>query len=151
MPENKNFKITIVSNAEKKQIDVKFSPRLVHSIHEEIQQHLNTLLTGTEVGINALLQHIETLRPATEAEVNAKVYVFKTDEDYKLYTSRKVLRDGLADIFQTMLRNLFPDVDYIAGSIEYQQELVTRMTPEEASDYKKEVEAIAEKVKQKEA
>lgn len=144
-----HYKITITSNVEKDMVKVQFSPKLNEETkREDIQRFLSTLFAGTHVGLHSLLADMNIMRPATSLERDAQVYIFKdTEKDNTLYKQRKQLHDGLAETFNNILKDLFPDIEYINMTIQHQQELAFNMSPEEAEEHQKYIEGIADKVK----
>lgn len=112
-------------------------------------QLVNVLVSGLRAGFHNLFDDIPLLRPATDAEREAKVYVFKDEEaDVKLYKARKAIYDEIAAVFTFVLKDVFPDVDYINSAIQYQQGYAFELSPEEALVHQAEIEKIAKEVRE---
>lgn len=141
-------RIVISVFEEENRVSVSFVPRLSSKQQDNVSKHLNTLVNGFSLGLQTLLRDEPMLRPATPEEVEAKVYVFKDiEKDNKLYDARKYLFNQFTDVLSSILAELFPDVLYINRSIEYQQNLVTEMTPEEAIAHQETIQKIVDQLK----
>jgi len=142
-------KITFITDVEKKQIKVTFSPKLEESKLGDREQHLNSILSGTHISLAILLQDVPILRAATEIERVNNIYVYVDQEkDNDLYRVRKNLRDVIAKSFEETLRATFPDIFYIEAMREYNQELLTDLSPEESKEYTERIKEVTEYVKE---
>ncbi len=142
------YTLSISSDVDKGEITVGFTPKLEDGGKEEAQQHLNNLLAGIHIALHSIMADIPVMRPATELERESQLYIFKDEEnDNRLYNTRKQLHDGLGNVFTNILKEVFPDIEYIQGSIQHQQELALNMNPKEVADYQKQVKEIADKVR----
>lgn len=129
-------------------IEGKLLPKLKRNKPQNIKPYLNAMLSSVNLGLTAILADLPVMRPASEVEVSAKVYIFKEgDKDNALYQTRKSIHDAIARVFEDTLNNLFPDVRFIASTVQYQQDTVLEMSEEEVKDHKRFIEALAEEVK----
>ena len=146
---NHLYKVSYLTNKDKGQLKVKFSPDLKVADLEDAQIHTNSVLSGTRIALNILLGGIPVMRPATDEEVEAKVYIFKDEKaDNELYKVRKQTYESLANTFDGILKELFPDIDYIQSTIKHQQELVFDMNTDQAEEHKYMLEQIAKRVRE---
>jgi hypothetical protein len=147
MAKPKNRRILFTITPDIKSIKVSFTPTLKTNDLKEVTSHVNSLLAGTSIGMKILLSHFTILRAPTQVERDANLYVFKNpDSDNELYKARKQIYDEFAAVFDNILKESFPDVVYIMNSLKYQQETAMEMTPEEAKQYQKAVQAIVNEV-----
>ena len=141
-------RIVISVFEEENRVSVSFVPRLSSKQQDNVSKHLNTLVNGFSLGLQTLLRNDVMLRPATPEETEANIYVFKdAEKDNKLYDARKNLYNQFTDVLSSIVAQLFPDVLYINRSIEYQQNLVTEMTPEEAKAHQETIQKIVDQLK----
>lgn len=141
-------RIVISVFEEENRVSVSFVPRLSSKEQDNVSKHVNTLVNGFSLGLQTLMRNELMLRPATPEEIEAKVYVFKdVEKDNKLYDARKHLFNQFTDALSSIIAELFPDVLYVNRSIEYQQNLVTEMTPEEAKAHQEKVQKIVDLIK----
>lgn len=149
MPNKTNvIKISFAADMTKGEIEARIVPKQKRGVMTDIKPYLNVMLSGTKLGLTAILADLPVLRPASEAEVGAKVYIFKDEKnDNALYVTRKALYQAVADVFNTTLKELFPDVEFIAETIKHQQITVTEMKPEEVEEHKRFIKDIADEVR----
>ncbi len=152
MPKNdKVIKFSFVANPITGTIEGKILPKLKPGVVTDIKPYLSTILTGVRLGLVAVLADLPVMRPASSSEVEAKAYIFKDgDKDNALYKTRKSLHDTIAKVFNDMLTELFPDVQFIADAIVHQQNTVMEMNAEEAADHKRFIEDLAKEIKEEE-
>ena len=100
------------------------------------------------MSLKTVLAAMPMLRPATPEEREAKVYIFKNqDADNRLYKERKEMYDNFANGFNTILREMFPDIEYIENSRTEEQHRVFDMYNEEAEERRLEIEQLTEKIR----
>lgn len=137
------FKVTYTTNKAKKQVRVKFAPKLENTTEENAQTHFSTLLSGTHVAFNILLGGAKILRAPIQEETDAKIYIYKyPEEDNALLKQRKQLYGIMENVFSRILTELFPDVEYIEQCDKYQQELLFDMAEEDMAAYQQKIEEI---------
>jgi hypothetical protein len=142
------IKISFAADMTKGEIEARIVPKQKRGVMTDIKPYLNVMLSGTKLGLTAILADLPVLRPASEAEVEAKVYIFKDEKnDNALYVTRKALYQAVADVFNTTLKDLFPDVEFIAEAIKHQQSIVTEMKPGEVEEHKRFIKDIAAEVR----
>jgi hypothetical protein len=146
--QSKHYKVTYTVNPDTKQIKLTFRPELDYKNVKDIQVFLNTVYTGTYMSLKTLLAGTPMLRPASEEERNAKIYVFKDSvKDNKLYSERKKLYDGLAEAFNNILKEMFPDIEYIENCRIQEQHNTFDMSEDEAEERRLEVADVVDRVK----
>lgn len=144
---NNVFKITMQANTAKETIGLKFTPPCGTS-RDVSKTLLQVLMSGSRIALHSILADLPVLRPATDKERDAKVYVFKdVEKDTQLFKLRKQLYLELAQDFEKMLNDVFPDVQYIMAANTYQQDVTTEMSREEAEAHLKSVQEVAEYVR----
>jgi hypothetical protein len=150
VPKNdKVIKFSFVADPVAGTIEGRIVPKLKRGISTDIKPYLSTILSSIRLGLVAVLADLPVMRPATKSETEAKVYIFKDgDKDNALYKTRKAIHDTIAGVFNETLKELFPDVQFIAESIEYQQATIMEMTSEEAADHKRFIEDVAKEIKE---
>ena len=145
------IKITFTADMTKGELEARIVPKQKRGVMTDIKPYLNVMLSSVKVGLTAILADLPVLRPASKTEIEAKVYIFKDEKnDNALYVTRKAIYQAVADVFNTTLKDLFPDVEFIAEAIKYQQTAVTEMKPEEVVDHKRLIEDIAREVREEE-
>lgn len=143
------YKITMNADTEQHNVTLILSPNVTGEDQEAIQTYLNVLIAGTNIGLKVLLQDVPLLRPATKEERDAHVYIFKDQEkDNRIYNHRKALYHSIKNSFDEILSALFIDVEYVEGSLLYQQETVTEMSPDEAVEHQFNIAEIAKHVRE---
>ena len=152
MPKNdKAIKFSFVADPVAGTIEGKILPKLKRGVATDIKPYLSTILSSIRLGLVAVLADLPVMRPATKNENDAKVYIFKEgDKDNALYKTRKAIHDTIANIFNETLKELFPDVQFIAEAITHQQNIIMEMNAEEAADHKRFIEDLAKEVKEEE-
>lgn len=145
---DKIYKITTTVNVDKQEVKVKFTPKLTKETANTslLQMHFNTLLSGFHIGMSSILIGFPELRPATQEEVDLNTYVFQGN-DNDLFKARKKLYYSIAEAFNTILSDAFPDVEYIETAQLRQQEFVTEKSTEEVEQYHQQVKDLVEKLK----
>jgi hypothetical protein len=145
------IKITFTADMIKGELEARIVPKQKRGVMTDIKPYLNVMLSSVKVGLTAILADLPVLRPASKTEIEAKVYIFKDEKnDNALYVTRKAIYQAVADVFTTTLKDLFPDVEFIAEAIKHQQIAVTEMKPEEVVDHKRLIEDIAREVREEE-
>ena len=145
------IKITFTADMTKGELEARIVPKQKRGVMTDIKPYLNVMLSSVKVGLTAILADLPVLRPASKTEIEAKVYIFKDEKnDNALYVTRKAIYQAVADVFNTTLKDLFPDVEFIAEAIKHQQTAVTEMKPEEVVDHKRLIEDIAREVREEE-
>lgn len=145
----KTYRIVYTTNVDKGRIKVKFTPDMKTGTLQDLQVHVNSILSGTHIALVSLLNGLAMMRPATDEERDAQVYIFKNEEqDNQLYKSRLQLHDTLANTFDGILKTIFPDVQYIEQVRKHQQEIIFEMTEEEAQEHQTMLANLAEKIRQ---
>ena len=143
------IRLQFTADAKAGTIEGKLLPRLKRGDAQDIKPYLSAMLSAIKLGLTAILADLPVLRPASEAEVSAKTYIFKDPEkDNELYKTRKAVHDAIAGVFNDTLKDLFPDVQYIANAVEAQQYEVMDMTEQQAKEHKKFLEDLAEEVRE---
>jgi hypothetical protein len=152
VPKNdKAIKFSFVADPVAGTIEGKILPKLKRGVATDIKPYLSTILSSIRLGLVAVLADLPVMRPATKNENDAKVYIFKEgDKDNALYKTRKAIHDTIANIFNETLKELFPDVQFIAEAITHQQNIIMEMNAEEAADHKRFIEDLAKEVKEEE-
>lgn len=144
-------KVIYTLDDEKQRIKIDFRPKLDRKNLKDINLFINATYTGTYMSLKTLLQDAPVLRPASPAEIEAKTYIFKDEEeDNLLYKHRKALHDNIANGFNTLLKELFPDIQYIEQCRKDEQERVFDMSSDEAEERRVELERLAEEVRKEE-
>lgn len=148
----KLHKVTFTTDLESQRVNVGFSPRKGREVtHEDTHIYLNTILSGAHVGMLSILSTLPILRPATPEEKELNAYIFKDEKrDNALFKSRKQIYDGIANTFNTILNEAFPDVVYVENTRKYQQEFVFGKSDEEIDEYQKSIEELANMIRTKE-
>jgi hypothetical protein len=125
-----------------------FTPIIKPDDRKNSDIYINGLLAATRLGMRILLQDMPMMRPVTKEETDAHVYIFKDPTpDNKLYNLRKQARDTIAAQLAGIVRELFPDIEYIDQARGYQQEIVLQMTPEDVEEHTKVLAELAERVR----
>ena len=129
--------------------NIKFTPSVNN---ETFVPTLNNALNTMPQALLNVLTLVPILRPASSLEQEHKVYVFSEGERGKvendLYKYRKHLYDSIAAVFSQLLTTAFPDIEYIEGCKQYQQEYCATHTLEESEMFKKEVEEVTKYVRE---
>lgn len=115
----------IIITTEDLNTEVVYVPELNSDTAKELY---NTALNGAYISLIEVLSNLlPVLRPAVEMERDNHVYIFREGEEgeleNKLYQQRKSVYTALVSIFNTVLRTVFPDVEYIESCAQYQQHL----------------------------
>lgn len=130
-------------------VGVSFEPTLDN---ESYVTHMNTVLNGAPQALLNLYATVPLLRPACDQERDAHTYVFADGEDGKveneLYKYRKHLYDTTASVFSQLLTAAFPDIEYIEGCKNYQQEFCMSHSEDEVQAYQDEVQAVTTYVRE---
>jgi hypothetical protein len=148
MSELKSYHINIVKPVGKDEIEVSLEPDIRNSVQKDGELLLQTALAGTHIMFIKLLGDLPILRPASEDERELNVYIFKDQEkDNALFKQRKQLYDIIGSVFDRVLNDLFPDIDYIELSRKEQQQLTFDMSESELEMHQQEIAALAEKVR----
>lgn len=148
MDKKQYHKVIYTVDPATRRIKISFKPELDYKNVENIQTFLNTIYTGTYMSLKTVLAAMPMLRPATPEEREAKVYIFKNqDADNRLYKERKEMYDNFANGFNTILREMFPDIEYIENSRTEEQHRVFDMSNEEAEERRLEIEQLTEKIR----
>jgi hypothetical protein len=147
-PKKQMHKVIITLDDEKQRIKVDYRPKLDRTNLKDVNLFINATYTGMNMSLKMLLQDAPVLRPASELEQEAHTYVFKDVlKDNQLYRSRKALHDSIASGFNTLLKELFPDIQYIEQWQKAEQERVFEMSSEEAEERRIELARVAEQVR----
>ena len=145
MPEEK--KITVSLKTIDKKLSYKFSPKLST---DNLSDHYFNLVNNFAAALNYLLGNLDILRPATQEERDAHIYVFRTDDkndlEHRIYKVRKNLYDDLALLFRTILRQEFPDIEYLEECATYLQEF-SFDNPDD-KDYKEHVAHLTKDIRE---
>lgn len=142
--------ISLSINKKTKDPVVKFSPELdMQTATKHMQVFLDTF---PQMLVDLVSNLYPMLRPVTEEERNAHVYVFldgeQGEQENQIYRAKKHCYDILTQLFSSTLTALFPDVEYIIQCANYQQDFVFTHTDEEYEEYKKEVDAVTNYVRE---
>jgi hypothetical protein len=133
----------------KGELEARIVPKQKRGVMTDIKPYLNVMLSSVKVGLTAILADLPVLRPASKNEVEAKAYIFKDEKnDNALYVTRKAIYQAVADVFNSTLKDLFPDVEFINQAITHQQLLITEMKPQEAEEHKRFIKDLAEEVRE---
>jgi hypothetical protein len=133
----------------KGELEARIVPKQKRGVMTDIKPYLNVMLSSVKVGLTAILADLPVLRPASKNEVEAKAYIFKDEKnDNALYVTRKAIYQAVADVFNSTLKDLFPDVEFINQALIHQQLLITEMKPEEAEEHKRFIKDLAEEVRE---
>jgi hypothetical protein len=151
MSEQKTYSIHIEKAQASEDIEVTILPEIRKSNQQEGETLLRTVLAGTHITFIKLLGDLPILRPATDAEREVNVYIFKDEQkDNALFKQRKQLYDIIASVFDRVLNDLFPDIDYIELARKEQQQLMFDMTAEELEMHQQEIAVLAQKIREEE-
>jgi hypothetical protein len=143
------IKISFTADMIKGELEARIVPKQKRGVMTDIKPYLNVMLSSVKVGLTAILADLPVLRPASKNEVEAKAYIFKDEKnDNALYVTRKAIYQAVADVFNSTLKDLFPDVEFINQAITHQQLLITEMKPEEAEEHKRFIKDLAEEVRE---
>lgn len=128
---------------------IKFTPEVNQkNFVTLINNALNTMPTA----LLSMLTVVPILRPASSIERENTVYVFSDGEkgnvENELYKYRKHLYDSIGAVFSQLLATAFPDVEYIEGCKQYQQEFCVSHTAEEVAELKEKVEEVTKYVRE---
>lgn len=141
--------IKLSVNKKTKQPSVVYKPELDDNTAKDA---FNVFINTMPQALMDIITHLyPMLRPATEVERDAHVYVFldgeKGELENKLYKAKKYCYDVLSQTFSATLTALFPDVEYIMGCSEYQQNYVLDHTKEECDEYTAKIKEVADYVR----
>jgi hypothetical protein len=152
VPKNdKAIKFSFVADPVAGTIEGRIVPKLKRGIATDIKPYLSTVLSSVRLGLVAVLADLPVMRPASKSEIEAKAYIFKDEKkDNALYQTRKAIHDTIAKVFNDALKELFPDVQFIAEAIAHQQSTTIEMTAKEAAEHKKFIQDLAKEVKEEE-
>lgn len=140
--------INMEINSAKREVRVTFTPQPAKHGGPDLDAYLNGLTACTHVAFVALLKELPMMRPATPAERDHHVYVFKDEiPDNAQYNARRKLHDAIAAEMNSILQDIFPDVEYIDSARRFQQETVSNMTPEEAEAHTAEIQKVVDYVR----
>jgi hypothetical protein len=143
------IKISFTADMVKGELEARIVPKQKRGVMTDIKPYLNVMLSSVKVGLTAILADLPVLRPASKNEVEAKAYIFKDEKnDNALYVTRKAIYQAVADVFNSTLKDLFPDVEFINQAITHQQLLITEMKPQEAEEHKRFIKDLAEEVRE---
>lgn len=143
------IKISFTADMIKGELEARIVPKQKRGVMTDIKPYLNVMLSSVKVGLTAILADLPVLRPASKNEVEAKAYIFKDEKnDNALYVTRKAIYQAVADVFNSTLKDLFPDVEFINQAITHQQLLITEMKPQEAEEHKRFIKDLAEEVRE---
>jgi len=143
------IKISFTADMIKGELEARIVPKQKRGVMTDIKPYLNVMLSSVKVGLTAILADLPVLRPASKNEVEAKAYIFKDEKnDNALYVTRKAIYQAVADVFNSTLKDLFPDVEFINQALIHQQLLITEMKPEEAEEHKRFIKDLAEEVRE---
>jgi len=146
--DKKVYKIKILGNTAKKQLQVSFNPPPSADDAQTRDAFINLFLAAYEATLPMLFQTLNVLPEPTTEEHENHVYVFRNEYlDTKLFKARLGLYQEMQQRMTTLLHTLFPDVEYIESCRQYQQEYVTELNSEQAGEYQKHIAAIAERVR----
>lgn len=142
-----NSKINLKVNKDKPSIQ--FVPPLDT---DSFVHHVNNALNTMPTALLQMYATIPVLRPATAREKEAHCYVFNEGEkgevENRLYKYRKDIYDFTAAVFSKLLAEAFPDIEYIEGCKQYQQNYCMDHTEEESNAYKNIVEEVSKYVRE---
>ena len=109
--------------------------------------YVNNALNTMPAALLNMFATIPLLRPACERERESHTYVFNDGErgemENELYKYRKHLYDTTAAVFSQLLSTAFPDIEYIEGCKQYQQDFCMTHGEDEVKEY---VESVNEVV-----
>lgn len=129
--------------------NVSYEPELEQS---SFASHINNALNTMPHALLQMFATIPVLRPACDQEHEAHTYVFnegeRGDTENKLYKYRKNLYDQTAAIFSELLATAFPDIEYIEGCRNYQQEFCMTHNEEETKAYLEEINKVVAYVRE---
>lgn len=114
---------------------------------DNVVDYIECLVSGTYYGLLTLLDGFPLIRPATKEERDAHCYIFKDGKDEKTFQNRKAIYDTLVSVFEKVLSDSFPDVEYVKQCQTYTQNLVVDASPEEVEEHRALVAALAESIR----
>lgn len=107
--------------------------------------HVNNALNTMPNALLNIFSTVPVLRPACAREQEVHAYVFNEGErgemENNLYKYRKHLYDTTAAVFSELLATAFPDIEYIEGCKQYQQEFCISHDEFDTKEY---AETVAE-------
>lgn len=108
---------------------------------------LSLVISGMSQALSALLSNYDVLREPTNIEADNHFYYFESEEALATYKARRALHKELSEVFNTVLRVNFADVEYISKCDEHLQKLVFNKSDKALDKYKKKLEGLVEQVK----
>lgn len=126
----------IVLSLVEDKVNVSFEPTLDK---DSFIQHVNVALNSMPSALLNMFATVPLLRPACDRERDAHIYVFAEGEhgevENNLYKYRKHLYDTTAAVFSNLLATAFPDIEYIEGCKQYQQEFCMAHNADEVKEF----------------
>ena len=142
------FRIVITVKEKEGKIAVNVLPKPTTKHPFPLNKAVNTLVGGLEIAFTNWFQTLAVLRPATPEERAENVYIFANQEkDNELYKMRVQVYNSLSTAFSGILEKAFPDVMYIAGTVQRNQEIVESGDKEAIKEREKVINNIALKIK----
>lgn len=142
------FRIVITVKEKEGKIAVNVLPKPTTKHPFPLNKAVNTFIGGLEIAFGTWFQSLAVLRPATPEERAENVYIFANQEkDNELYKMRVQVYNSLSTAFTGILEKAFPDVMYIAGAIQQNQEIVDSGDEKAIKEREKVISNIALKIK----
>lgn len=145
---NKVKQISVNFKDKGKGTKVKFNPTISES---EFTDHYKNLMSGFALAFIELFNNVKVLRPASKEERELHCYIFKTDdkkdEEHIIKTAREGLYNEAKNLFEELLKTVFPDVEYLESCRVYQQNFFFEDFPNK-DDYTKAVADLAKTVRE---
>lgn len=119
---------------------------------ESFTLHINNALNTIPNALLNMFATVPILRPACAKEHEVHAYIFNEGErgamENNLYKYRKHLYDTTAAIFSSLLSTAFPDIEYIEGCKQYQQEFCITHDELDTAEYTKQIEEVTAYVRE---
>lgn len=142
------FRIVITLKEKENKIAVDVLPKPSAKRPFPLNKAVNTFVGGLEIAFDNWFKTLAVLRPATPEERAENVYIFADQEkDNALYKLRVQVYNSLSVAFTGILEKAFPDVMYIAGAIQQNQEIVDGGDEKAIKEREKVISNIALKIK----
>lgn len=139
----------IIISVEDKNVSINYEPELTA---ENAKDFYMASVNGAYVTLIEVLSNLlPVLRPATQLERDNNVYIFREGDagvlENNLYKQRQSVYDSLVSVFNTILRTVFPDVEYIEHCKQFQQNLSFEGKKEDINAFNEKAKEVAEYVR----
>lgn len=139
----------IIVSVEDNNVSINYEPELTA---ETAKDFYMASVNGAYVTLIEVLSNLlPVLRPATQLERDNNVYIFREGDagvlENNLYKQRQSVYDSLVSVFNTILRTVFPDVEYIEHCKQFQQNLSFEGKEEDVNAFNEKAKEVAEYVR----